>query len=484
MNKITEKRDFVASFKTRSFQAGGYSVAATAMVLAIAIVGNVLVNALPSKWTQIDTTAQQLSTVGEHTEQIVEGLTEDVQLYLIAQSGSEDANLENLLNKYAGMSSHISVSKKDPNVNPTFVQQHIGSSGVYNNSVVAISGDRSRYVEYYEIYEYDTSNYYYDGSYSVNFAGEAAITAAISYVTNDNLPIVYTLTGHGEKSLSSAFVEAVEKQNMELAELSLLTVETVPEDADTVLIYAPSNDITAEEKETLLAYTQQGGSLFYISDPAEESGQFSNLEALMAQYGMNAVEGIVLEANRSNYSVGGPLEMLPNISSHEITSPLLDGGYYIMTPIAHGIQISEELSENLSVNELLSTSYSAYSKVDGYALETMEKEDGDIDGPFSIAAAAADSSSGAKVVWVSTSYLLDDSVNRQVSGSNEDFFLNSLGWLSEYEDAITIHAKSLDSEYLSINDSTASLLTVVIVGLIPASYLLLGINTTLKRRKR
>ncbi len=484
MDKKIEKRDFLAGFKTRSFRVGGYSLAATAMVLAIAMAANFLVNALPASWTQHDITAEQLSTVGEQTEQIVKGLDQKVQLYLIAQNGAEDAHLENLLETYAGLSSHISVSKKDPNVNPTFVQQYIGSNGVYNNSIVAVCGDRSRYVDYYEIFEYDTSNYYYDGSYTVNFAGESAITAAISYVTNENLPKIYTLSGHGEQSLPSTVSDAVEKQNMELLELSLLTSEAVPEDADAVLIFSPSSDISASEKETLLTYTKSGGSLLYISNPEEAEGQFSNLNALMAEYGMNAVQGIVIEGNQNNYSISGPLEMLPNIRSHDITAPLMDGGYYIMTPVAHGISLSETLPETLTVTELLGTSSSAFSKVAGYSLATMEKEEGDIDGPFSLAAAATNSETNAHVVWVSTSYLLDSSVNSMVSGANEDLFLNALGWLCQYEDAITIHPKSLDTNYLTIDDGTASLITVVIVGLIPASYLIAGIWTTMKRRKQ
>ncbi len=484
MDKKTEKRDILASFKTRSFQVGGYSVAATAIILAIAIAANVLVSALPAKWTQIDTSAQQLATVGEQTEQIAAGLTEDVQLYLIAQSGAEDARLENLLETYAGLSSHITVSKKDPNVNPTFVKQYIGDSGVYNNSILAVCGERSRYVDYYDIFVYDTSNYYYDGSYTVEFAGESAITSAISYVTNEDLPKVYTLSGHGEQSLSTTFAASVEKQNMELLELSLLSAGSVPEDADAVIINAPATDITADEKETLLSYTKNGGSIFLITDPSTSKDQYSNLYALMAEYGMNAVDGIVVEGDQSNYSISGPLEMLPNIKSHEITAPLMNGGYYILTPVAHGITISEELPEGLTVSPLLSTSYSAFSKVAGYELATLEKEDGDIDGPFNLAVAANDSATGANIVWVSTSYILNDSINSQVAGANEDFFLNALGWMCEYEDAITIHNKSLDTSYLTINDSTASMITVIIVGLIPAAYLALGIYTTIKRRKR
>ena len=80
-------------------------------------------------------------------------------------------------------------------------------------------GSATTYVSYNDIYEYDLTNYYTTGEYDVNFAGESALTSAIDYVTSEDLPKVYALTGHGEGELSAAFQNAVEKENIDLAEL-------------------------------------------------------------------------------------------------------------------------------------------------------------------------------------------------------------------------------------------------------------------------
>ena len=69
--------DLGASVRTRSFRVGGYSVAAAAIVLAIAVAVNVLVGALPDSMTQIDTTSSQLFTISDQTEQLVAGLEEE-----------------------------------------------------------------------------------------------------------------------------------------------------------------------------------------------------------------------------------------------------------------------------------------------------------------------------------------------------------------------------------------------------------------------
>lgn len=480
------KIDLKATFRSRTFRVGGYSVAATGIVLAIAVAANAVVGALPSTVTQIDTTANELFTISEQTKEILSKIEEDITLYWIVQSGEEDSTLETLLDHYQSMSSHISIKKTDPDLYPNLTSEY-GISSITNNSLIVEQGSRSRYVDYNDIYEYDYSNYYYDGSYSVSFAGENELTSAISYVTNDTLPKIYTLTGHGESTLSSSFQTAIEKQNMELEELSLLTVSEIPSDADCILMYAPQSDLASEEKDILLTYLQGGGNFFLITDPQTESDSRPNLDTVMDSYGMEETEGLILENSSNHYAMNMPYYLLPNRESHTITSPLLENNYYVLLPVAHGIKIASDPDENLSVAELLTTSEDAFSKVAGYNLETYEKEENDIDGPFALAAAAVytiDDDTSTHVVWVSSATIADDSVNTQVSGGNQDFFLNALGWMCEHEDSISIHSKSLDYEYLTIGSGTASMLSVVIVGIIPILYLSIGICIWIRRKRR
>ena len=200
-----------------------------------------------------------------------------VEIYWVVQSGGEDDTLGTLLDRYDGLSDQLTVTKVDPDVSPTFVQQYVGDGTLTNNSLIVVCGERSTYVSYNDIYEYDLTNYYTTGEYDVNFAGESALTSAIDYVTSEDLPKVYALTGHGEGELSAAFQNAVEKENIDLAELSLLTEEGVPEDADCVLIYAPQTDISQDELEMLQKYLQAGGGLFLITDPILDGSTRPNL---------------------------------------------------------------------------------------------------------------------------------------------------------------------------------------------------------------
>ena len=110
-------------------------------------------------------------------------------------------------------------------------------------------GDRSRFIGYDDIYLMEANMNEY--SYDTSFDGEGVITSAIDYVVNEEQPKIYLLEGHGETELPEIFREQLEKENIELETFSLLTAVAIPEDADAILIYGPSSDISEEEKGLL-----------------------------------------------------------------------------------------------------------------------------------------------------------------------------------------------------------------------------------------
>ncbi len=476
-------KKFKIDLKKRSLRLGGYSVFTTVIVVAIAIMINVLAGALPTTLTKIDTSASELFSLSDQTKKIIAGVDDEVNIYWVVTKGSEDANLETILEYYEGLSKHINVVKKDPNVYPTFVQTYTDT--VEDNSLIIISGDKYRYVSYEDIYEYDYTNYYYNGTYDVYFAGENAITSAVNYVVSEDTPKLYCLTGHGEGTLSTTLEDIIVKENFDVESLSLLTMEAVPEDADVILINAPQTDISETEKDMLLTYLANGGNLIYLSEPPMDT-ELTNMEAVMEYYGVTATEGIVVEGNSNYYYWGMPYYLLPEINSHDITDPLIDGGYYTLLPIAQGLVVGD-VRDTVTVTELLTTSSSAFSKLDSYEMTTYNKEDGDIDGPFALAVAITETVDDVEtnILWVTTSALIDDTVNSYVSGGNQDLFLNALNWMCDNEESISIRSKSLNySDYLVMDSSTASALTIVVVGIIPVAYLIVGIVIWVRRKRR
>ena len=80
-------------------------------------------------------------------------------------------------------------------------------------------------------------------------------------------------------------------------------------------------------------------------------------------------------------------------------------------------------------------------------------------------------------------YLLDDTYNSYSSGANLDLVMNGLSWMIGKNGAVSIRAKSLNNSYLTISSSSATVLKVVMIGVIPVCFLLLGIDEVLRRRR-
>lgn len=211
-------------------------------------------------------------------------------------------------------------------------------SRLYQNSVIVESGDRCRLVGYDEIFVTDYTMDYYTYSYqtTTTFAGENAVTNAIHYVTSDNLPKVYTLSGHGEQELSADITAMIKQDNMEVEALSLLALDAVPEDAAAIIINAPSSDLGDDETALLISWLEGSGSVVLLTDYIEE-GSMQNLLKITAAMGLTVQNGIVIEGDRNMRISRYPHYLLPDIASHEITDALIDGGYYILTPIAQPI---------------------------------------------------------------------------------------------------------------------------------------------------
>lgn len=455
---------------------GSYSLVISVMVLALLIVANIFVSALPTSMTKYDISSTKLYSITSNTKVVVNALEQDVTIYWIVQAGEEDDVIENLLGKYESLSDHISVVKRNPDVYPTFAEQYTDED-VPNNSLVVESGDRYRYISYDDIYVSESNVYSY--SYSTSFDGEGAITSAIDYVVTEDLPQLYVLEGHGEAELPSTFSDQLEKENYEVNTLSLLTVDEVPEEADCILIYAPSTDLSEEEVTMLQDYVSGGGKLM-VSAGTTENGSLPNLYSLLENYGITAAEGIVVEDDREHYAFGMPYVLMPDIASSDITDSLTEENYYVLMPIAQGMTVGSTTSG--TVTSLLTTSDTAFSKTAGYSLETYEKEDGDIDGPFSVAVSIEDQG-GGQIVWFSSSVFLEDMYNAYSSGANVDLAMNSLSWLVGEREAIAIRSKSLNYNYLTISASTSSLLKGLMIGVFPLAYLCIGITVILVKRK-
>ena len=419
---------------------GSYSTLLIVIFVAIVVVINMIVGKLPSKYTQIDISDQQLYSIGDETKKVLNNLDKDVTIYQIAQSGSEDETISNLLQKYADESKHVKVELKDPVVSPKFVSEYT-SDQVSSNSLIVACGDRNKVVNYNDMYE-STMDYNTYSYQTTGFDGEGQITSAIAYVTTENLPVLYTLEGHGEKELDSTIKEDIEKANMEIKTLNLISEGSVPDDAACLLIDSPSSDISEDEKTALLDYLENGGKAMVFSDYTEST--LSNFAAVLENYGVKAADGIVFEGDNQHYGMQMPYYLLPTVNSTDASSETASSGYYIIMPYAQGIQKLDDVRDTVTVEDILTTSDSAYSKTNLQS-ETLEKEDGDVEGPFALGVSIKEDVGDGKktqMIYYSSSYIMDSQMNQLVSGGNEKLVTESLNSMVSTEESNQLYKSS------------------------------------------
>ncbi len=458
-----------------ALKGGSYSMIMTVILLAVLMAVNILVSILPSSITKFDMSSSKLYSITSNTKVVVNALEKDVTIYWVVQSDAEDEIIEMLLSKYESLSSHIEVVKKNPDIYPTFAEQYTDET-ISNNCLIVECGEKSRYIAYDEIYVQDTDMYSY--TYTTSFDGEGLITSAIDYVVREDLPVLYTLEGHGEGSLPSTFSEQIEKANMTISSLSLLSLEAVPEDADAVIIYDPQSDISEEEKTKLTSYVEAGGKLLVMAGPLQDT-TLTNLNSILGDYDVTVNEGIVVEGSEDHYFYGYPYIMIADMTTHEITDSLLEAKYYTIIPLAQGLTLGENAD---GVSTLLTTSDAAFSKLAGYKLDTYEKEEGDIDGPF-VLGVSIETEKDGQLVWFSSAAFLDDTYNAYSSGANGDMAMNALSSMVGDYETIAIRSKSLNYNYLTISESTSSTLKTLMIGIAPLAYLAIGAAVILYRKK-
>lgn len=473
--KNTEKK---SSLTTNAFKGGSYTLLMGVIVLAILIVVNVIMGLLPATWTNFDISSTRLYSITSDTKVVVNNLEEDITIYWICQTDEEDDVIQSLLNKYDSLSSHISVVKRNPDEYPTFAEQYTDDDAANNDLVVVNDEDETyRYISYDDMYPYEVD--YSTYSYVYYFDGEGLITSAINYVTTDDLPILYIVEGHGESDLPDDFTSSIEKANYETQTLSLVSENEVPEDADCVLIYAPESDISETEADILIDYVENGGKLMVLCGLVADV-EFDNLNSVLEAYDVTVEEGIVIEEDQSYYAFGYPYMLLPEIESSDMTDSLIEDNYYVILPIASGLTVSDD-AEN--VTTLLSSSDTAFSKIDGYEIDTYDEEDDDIDGPFALAVDITTDGDG-EMIWIACSYMLEDDYNSYSSGANLDLVMNCVSQLAGETESVTIQSKSLSYNYLTISESVSSMMLMVMIVVIPAAFLIIGIIVIVRRRMK
>lgn len=476
-------KNIFESFKTRKFKSGTYSLGIVSIAVIIVVVINLLAGALPANITKHDLSYNQLYSLTETTKEFVKTIAEDVTIYVVAQTGTEDATLMEMLDNYKALSPRVHVETVDPVLHPNFATQYT-SDGVSNGSMVVVSDKRSTIINQSDLYEYSFDYSTYKTS-TTGYDGEGQITSALNYVTTDNIPVAYTLEGHNEAVLSETLSEMIAKNSFEVKNLSLYNTEAVPEDAGCLIINAPSSDISSDEADRIIKYLEAGGSVFVAEDGTAAAKP--NLERVLEYYGVGLQRGFVVEESTSNFFYPYQNYLAPNRGTHDIMETLNAKKYNVLMAYSGGIVKLDSARASVKFEPLLTTSSNSFLRVrENGAVESISMAEGDIAGPCYVGVAVSEEHGDVetKLVVYSSAYTTTDEANASVNGSNYELVTSSLNWLAGMDSSIAVDAKSYAMSYLQITSADVNRWMVITVVIVPVAILACGFVVWFRRRRK
>lgn len=479
-NKVSLGDKIKASFTSRKFRGGAYATAISAIVIVMILVVNIIVTELGLK---VDISKEGMYTLTDVTKDYVKDIKDNITIYYMVQTGKEDKTFKEIIEKYPALSGKIKLEYKDPVLYPNFASKYTDEK-VNDNSVIVVnnSNDRAKYVDNSSMYQTEIDYQ----TYQTNVTGidvEGQITSALQYVTTKDLPVMYTVEGHGETAIGTTLASSLAKVNVTTKSLATLTVKSIPDDCSILFIGGPQKDYTEGEVAMIKDYLAKGGDAIVLADYAAEN--LTNFDSLMSYYGISFVKGIVLESEQGFYMGQYVNNLVPSVKSHDITSGIISKNASVVVPSAIGIQTLDTKRSTTQIDPLLTTSDSAYSKIDVQS-NTVEKQDGDISGPFNLGVAITEKYNNveSKIVVLGSTLMLDEQMMSYPSIGNLDLMLNSINFLSDQQSSLAIRTRSVTQQYLTMNAAQVNFWAILIVVIIPVFVLAFGGFICIRRRKK
>jgi ABC-type uncharacterized transport system involved in gliding motility auxiliary subunit len=453
-------RGILAFFSKRSSRLGTNTTVLVAAVLAILVIVN-FVGYRHHK--RFDLTSEKLYTLSDQTDKIVRALTQDVTIVRFAKL--PDAQFDDLMTEYKNLSPHIKYQTVDPQEKPDVARDY---GATHMGDIIVASGARKQTLE---------------------GTTEEAITTAILKVTRKQSKMVCFVTGHGEKSITddgaqgySQADQGLKKEAYDTKTINLASSTEVPSDCDVLVIPGPTEAFFPQETAMVSRYLDGGGKALIEVDPITENKQAeSNLEGIFQKWNINVGNNVVIDSSGMGRLLGaGPA--IPLVINYG-DSPITKGLERTMTffPLARSVSIADKSKLEPQAVELLMTSSQSFTTP---KLEHEVRYDPKTDtmGPLSLGVAASRSEDGksARLVVIGNSAFASNEAIGQAS--NGDLFLNTIDWLAQDENLISIRPKSPTNRRIVLTEGQSIGLEWFELFLLPGFVIILGISIWWKRR--
>lgn len=312
---------------------------------------------------------------------------------------------------------------------------------------------------------------------------ERDVTGAISRLLISGSITVYFETGltdldpldSGQQGLSG-INNGIQESGLITAPLNLrelaLANRQIPDNAATIIMVRPVNDLTSEELSLLDAYLNRGGTLFLMAD-ALGDGAFLRENTVFNQYlweryGLRTRDAVVVE-NDPALTRGSPLDIIGAVAftNTSIAQRLDPAENPTLFRVARALEVDLETAPTQIANgQILLSSGQSYGETNLAVLadsNTVEYDEGvDLKAPLATAAWAWDQNTGAKILLVGDSDYLTNGFVLSSLG-NAVLFTDGLAWLTGLDERVTFAPQAFATALPLVNISTQQLDTIAFI---------------------
>ena len=462
----------------------------TLILVAIIVLLYIGVNILLEKVVlpEIDCTQDKIYSLSDESKDKLENIDKEVTITLI--NYSNNTSIINFMEKYTSLNNNIKLEKIDDLSSRTDLMNKYSLEAT--DSLILVScGDKEKEVTENDMYTIDYSTYK-----SVDTT-EEAITNAILDVVTEEKPKIYFMSNHLAYGVNyfSTIMQEMEKEANEVETVDIFANGGIPEDCDCLVISTLKEDITEQERDNLINYIKDGGKILLMCGPNLTGLDLTNFQKVLDEYGVSVSNGVVFEGDSSNMIAGYPDFIIETTQSTSLTQNL-NMSMNLCFIDAGKIIFNEDKLEELGVEYevLASTSNSSFLRTDvTQSSVTRTEKDGEEE-TCTVAAIATkkidDNKTSKLIVFSNELFAMDMPI--QINGytmytvslyNNTDMILNSVSYLNEREDTITIRKNSDEVTYTVTEQQNNIIMTIIFA--IPVVIIIAGIIVwQVRRRKR
>ncbi|WP_316607737.1 Gldg family protein [uncultured Ruminococcus sp.] len=501
--KTSEKKGFKGFFKARSTRRGAAAIALTALVIAAVVLVNLVLAAVTNTHPlYIDVTENSSFKLQPETEEFASSINKDVTVYILqTESNFESGDSTNyryfiqankLVHAIVNCSDHIDLHYVDLTSNPTFTKDYPNINWTESHIALVVSGDNYRAIDATDMFSYDEQQYQYYGTYVINGQHvEQSIMTAIMNVTAENKTKVTLLSGQGEQEMT-AFTKLLENNAFEVETVSLLNGK-ISADSEFVIIYDPEVDIDSDTYKKLTDWLnngdQYGHNLFYFPNDQHDLSDYPNLNALIADYGMELRNGYIYE-NANDHLIPGYNHYISIMDYADEDQTFKKELRSTKIPVVMSLTMPVNITDDTVATPLLTSTDKAIFFPKDLTEEEAEKFDPKAEKLNGVAIGKRNDGTtdgkSSSVVVIGSYDAMTSSYISSPAYNNAAYFVNLFNTLCERENvSIVIEGKNPASNSLgltSVNDIVFP--SILVRYIIPIAVLLAGIVIWIRRRFR